>query len=179
MSVHCWIRVIPYTLNDILQDGRFKSRFEAASCASYDDLDMRAKVENVHYGYALNLPDAERPIYGYLCANENGNATHGHLILEEYGTAAIRLKDHVKSRTTFVIGDSLFGSVMPTPLRDEALPSDIDSIIPYVEAAYHGGVSISDIEEIVFLLDRVPASIEKLVDVLGNYGISSRIQIVE
>lgn len=180
MNAHCWTRTSPYILRTILQDGRFKTRFEGSgSLASFDDLEKRAETEQKFYGYTLNLPVQERPIFGYLSCQANGDATHGHLILEAYGSAAIRFKDEIKARTTFCIGDSLMQQDAPIAYSEDALPERIDEIIPYVEAQFHGGVTVEDIAEVVFLLERSNASIQSLISELASVGIDSRIEIVE
>ena len=179
-QVNCWIRVSPYILRSIIEDGRFKTRFEGySSLASFDDLTMRAETEQKFYGYALDLEASKRPIFGYLCGQENGAATHGHLILDEYGSCAIRLRDEIKARTTFCIGDSLRSEIAPQSFSVAALPENLDEIIPYVEAQYHGGVSVEDIAEVVFHVERVSNSIKELMSELAERGIDSRIEIVE
>lgn len=180
-NIQCWTRTSPYRVTAILADGRFKTRFEGAgSLASLDDLEKRAETEQKFYGYALDLPVEQRPIFGYLCGQSNGAATHGHtIILDEYGTAAIRFKDVVLARTTFCLGDSLMQEHAPVAYCADMLPGDIDEIIPYVEAQIHGGVSVEDIAEVVFHLERSTASIQSLMSELASRGIPSRIEIVE
>jgi hypothetical protein len=179
VHVHCWTRVSPFVLRCILKDGRLKTRFEGVrSLAALDDLEARAEIEQKFYGYALDLPAEQRPVYGYLSAQPNGTATHGHLILDEYGCAAIRLKEKIKARTTFCIGDSLKSESAPLPYDEAALPENLDEIIPYVEAQFHGGVTLQDIAEVVFLVSRSAASLHALVSELAVYGIPGRIEIV-
>lgn len=179
-QVNCWIRTSPYILRSILEDGRFKTRFEGySSLASFDDLEKRAETEAKFYGYALDLEASKRPIFGYLCGQENGAATHKHLILDEYGSAAIRLKDEIKARTTFSVGDSLFSEIAPQSFSVEALPENLDEIVPYVEAQYHGGVTVADIAEVVFHVERASNSIKNLMSELAERGIASWIEIVE
>ncbi len=149
--IHCWIRTSPYTLKDILADGRFKSQIETGySLNAVEDAELRTKK------------DGGAVIYGYLCNQENGTPTHGRdLILNEYGTAAVRLSDSIKARTSFCISDSLYQDCELTPYSDEIIPANLDEIIPYVEAQYQS-VSIEDIEEVVFQVhegEREPCSI--------------------
>lgn len=179
-KIHCWTRVGTYTLQSILRDGRFKTRFDGiASLAALDNLEERAQTEQRFYGYSPDLPVEKRPIFGYLCGQSDGQATHGHLILDEYGSAAIRFKDQIKERTTFCVGDSLRNNITPIAYDEGKLPVDIDTIVPYVEAQFHGGVTVEDIAEVVFLVERPTNSIKGLMQELASCGIDSRIQIVE
>jgi hypothetical protein len=198
-DAQCWIRVKKSALSSILEDGCIKSQFEVGSIAALNDLEKRAEIEQRHFGYSLDLPVEQRPIYGYLSAQTDGDATHGHLILDQYGEVAIRLKDEVKRRTTFCAGDSLGSQVgiQPAPLLApeikafgsvcdlDVLPP-LDALIPYVEAQYHGGVSLAEVAEVVFYeWEDVIASgrrgkwRQRLMDELSEHGIPSRLHIIE
>jgi hypothetical protein len=186
------VRVTPAALSGILEGGRFKSQFETNRSNGLLDKGRRAEMERRWFGLAANTDPARRPIYGYVAV---GGVRSGDGALDQYGGIQVVLKDGVKSRTTATWGDSLNipDYTIPEPLdgmtwRSYALPTagigngelkkldrDVDS--PdwrehnYVEAQIHGGVSVSDIAEVV--LDKAPG--RALRDLLERSGVSWRV----
>lgn len=169
-----WIRVSPYVLPKILKDGRFKTRHDGVrSLAAADDLDARLAREN-----------GQPVVYGYLCQNADGTATHGHdLILLEYGEAAVRLVERVKARTTWTLADSLYQEgVQMRPFDEATLPANLDALIPYVEAQISGGVQSSEIAEVVFQVwegQPVPSSLFEIAATLEARGIATHFHEME
>ena len=109
-------------LNEILNDGRFKSQFETNKSKGLYDTEHRAKVEYDEMSYPKTIKNSERPIYGMLVnskklskvdvSSKNGIAGH-------YGNVIALMKSDIKSYSTVTIGDSndYYSSlVMPSPL---------------------------------------------------------------
>jgi len=68
-------------------------------------------MENKAFGYALDTPSTDRPIYGYIDS--------GHTVGQNiYGNVRFVLNDDVGKRTTVTAGDSLrsvgAGELKPT-----------------------------------------------------------------
>lgn len=165
----CWIRVSPYIIPIILESGCFKTQIETGSS-------LNAVVDT-----ELRLSkDGGEVVYGYLCNTLTGAPTHGHdAILNEYGQAAIRLNESIKARTTFCIADSLYQNCTPEQYSEQALPENIDEILPYVEAQYHGGVSVADIAEVVFQVYEDEKAPQRIIDLLQARGIPCSINYVQ
>ena len=106
----------------------------------------------------------ERPIYAYL-----GNPKDPPPWVDQYGDAVLVLKDSVRDRTTFTLGDSFnIDNGLPIPLSqagslgylaaDQRVdPTDVTNWAngmggDYVEAQVHGGVQPSDIDHVVFTI---------------------------
>jgi hypothetical protein len=174
-----WIRCQSTTLEDVLENGRFKSQFETRRSSAYFDPKVRARFEKGTFGYPEDLDDTLRPLYGYLSDDTNGHARK----IEQYGEIAFRLKkDLVKDRTTVSMADSLNEEpwIKPAPYNnpDEGvfpmrLPkrsqegksqeqmydaikaydplrySSIRDLPSYAEAQIHGGISLADVDKIV------------------------------
>jgi hypothetical protein len=173
------IRVTPDGLARMLGDGRFKTQFESHTSGGLYDPSLRAEVESERLGLDRDKTDPkERPIYGYLeMGGEIGPAALAKY-LRSYGSVQVVLKDQVRSRTTAMVGDTLAEKVArPTPVDDPDWWSWNPTHVPdwwsreptrhagkglgtrdytssdevqYVEAQIHGGVTVDDIEEVVF-----------------------------
>jgi SPP1 gp7 family putative phage head morphogenesis protein len=155
----------------IINDGRFKSQFESGDSGGLFSPEVREKFEHNFFGYDPNTAPEDRPIYGMLA--RNADSASGR----QYGDAIFRLKDDVKTRTSWVDGDSMdatangrFATFSPSmvtkPDTDSLyLPppdrfNDVDEYVDhvgireghmfYTEAQVHKGVSTDDIEEVVF-----------------------------
>jgi len=205
-------------LEQILDAGRFKTVHEArtsltsmgqrsafaqeteeefqAKVGMYAD--MRAQYEKEAFGYPLDLPVELRPVSGYIAPlTDDDPAARG------WGDARIVLKDDVRSRSTFTVGDSLQNDhAIPEPVnapKYDAFPfqsgkesgleiqhwSDInDPLNPkafsrgdplsYLEAQIHGGVSSHDIAEVIFNSGANPS--EALIAKLNEAGIPWRLE---
>ena len=156
--------------NILLRDGRFKSQFETSTSNGLLDPDYRAEVEESMFGYAEDLPPAERPIYCYFSDAEHGENTYTGKNPPpnntfQYGPVTIELNDGVKNRATITGQDSL-GSKKeypPTPFKCPHLVSfkifresfdlvgswnSASAVDRYTEAQIHGGLSALDIKAI-------------------------------
>ena len=118
----------------------------------------------------------QRPIYGYLSGTSEATTA-------QYGDVVLELKPAVRARTTFTFGDSLdvTGRGMRPEVAGEPLtrptalaaqvgtdPLSIGSLADlrnptqpfriYTEAQVHGGVALTDIQEVVFTNGVIPSA---------------------
>jgi hypothetical protein len=97
------------TLKNLLLEGRLKTAHESGKSTNKAfDSDRRQKFEESYFG--------DTPIYGYL--SDSGPASEetmrypdvGKMEVRDdcshYGEVRVRLKNSIRSRTTFVVGDS-------------------------------------------------------------------------
>lgn len=166
-------------------DPKWRARVEERWFGLQKDSDPKQRPI---YGYVA--VDGVRSVSGDAkTAGQDGN------VLDQYGGIQVVLKDGVKDRTTVTWGDSLTipDFTIPEPLnnptwRSYALPTggigngdlkhldrDVNSQLwrerNYVEAQVHGGVSTSDIAEVI--LPKAPNA--ALRAELDNAGISWRV----
>lgn len=107
------------TLDKVLDDGRYKTQFETDSSMGELWPQGRAQAESKLFDYPANSQEnpADRPIYGFIAGKDSDCYPR---VTQSYGDATIILKDEVKERTTFVVGDSL----------DVSRRGDVPSAIP-------------------------------------------------
>jgi putative metallohydrolase (TIGR04338 family) len=127
---------------------------------------MRKSQEAISNGLPWNIPDSERPIYGFMA--ESGG--RHNKMTAQYGDFRVVMNDDVRDRTTFTIGDSLGGHGIAAPLSGAsagrialsaanenlgalitAVPSAAVGFVnrrQYFEAQIHGGLKASDIKTI-------------------------------
>lgn len=166
-----WRRDTPEAIEAVLRDGRWKSAVELAPAGPYAK--ARRTIERVAFNVPEDTPDHARPIYGYLAGDPDGGATGA----AQYGSVSVRFKRGLRTRTTLQEGDSLAitrrgalsGDVLPmrasdadarafyhtrtpkgTPLLRARRVEDVAGADEYVEAQLHGGVTLDDVEEVVF-----------------------------
>jgi hypothetical protein len=193
------VRVTNDGLRGILSGGRFKTSFDTGAKRApglHVDVAHRRLGEQVN-GIAPDTPPEKRPVYGYVAINGIEPALfEGKQIplvrqregqedvLSAYGKVQVVLKPSVRERTSVTVGDSLdeLGFMRPSPIdnpsaesvgfRDhERLAQPSFTRTGYVEAQIHGGVSASDIAEVVFP-DQPSAETAKALD---SHGISWRV----
>lgn len=166
------VRVRRSALPGIIAAGRLMTVYETGVPHSFADLDARKELEQQFFGYGIDMPAVDRPIYGYLRQTE---PRYGGL--SRFGRVVLHLKPHVRARTAFTVGDSLdnvlSGGVVTPKLapstltephwtsawfggeRDDPNPAAVGPdfmFLPfYVEATIHGGITIDDIEGITCL----------------------------
>jgi hypothetical protein len=173
MKADVYVRTPPGVLKAILHDGRFKSQFESGTSKGYLNNYFRRNHEKKLMSYGSNSPANRRPIYGYL--SEGSKSPPG---TAQYGSVRIKLKDSVRRRTTFTVGDSIDAiaggrnpGFYPTPLENPSHYADVldqwpDSVrdmnptrytsvnqrvgVRYWEAQVHGGVTLKDIDTVYF-----------------------------
>jgi hypothetical protein len=152
------VTVPPKTLTKILESERFKTQFETESSGGFLLPQARMHEEASRFGYPPNLNPVFRPVYGMVetggvkLPSQRGN--------QQYGSALVVLKDDVRARTTFTVGDSLSNINPSAPLlKPSAQPRVVGAYPlsgekpPYLEAQVHGGVKASDIDRVVFESD--------------------------
>lgn len=147
------VRVPIDFVDEVADDGRFKSQFETGRSQGLLNEDRRSNVEYEGFGVPKDIEPEKRPIYGYM-SNESGN--HDLVSLEYYGGVAFILKDGVKERTTVTFGDSLDhdlpGSKISEPkIESMRITEGLVTVegLSYVEAQIHGGVKIDEVDEII------------------------------
>jgi hypothetical protein len=159
---------------NILDDGKIKNIYELEDFPKGEDyVDHRLIYENIAFGYDQTFPIENRPVSGTVLP-QSQNKEAFYKFGENYGSAQIVLKDSVKSRTTYTIGDSLDTLQKPTPLGGE-FPRTFDLATTaqrgadyyrrtgkpiyedanwwngiYIEAQVHGAITLKDIEKIIF-----------------------------
>lgn len=181
-------RVTGPSLLGILRDERFKTQHEVSSesIGVLYNPETRRLIEAAQYGLPeTGFDPKKRPVIGYVAVNGTGDFVEGQE-LSAYGTIEVIFKDRVRTRTTAQVDDSLNRRTegRPSPVDDPSWESALvqpegiqdftsDSFRRYyfVEAQVHGGVSVSDIEEVVFQEQPTAA----LVGELEAKGISWRV----
>jgi hypothetical protein len=174
----------------ILKDGYYRNQFETGkSNGALSRTDRIAWEKNLFKGIYDKSTDTEKVKYG--CLNLLSQKT-GVLRAYRYGNSYFVLKDHVKPRTTFVVGDSStqqmhlatfkYSSIILN-LVDDALLKQIiyvsnkinEKIKPlypynYIEAQIHGPLNIfTDIEKIV--LNKIHTKNIEILELLTHFGI--------
>lgn len=164
-------------IENIIDDGKIKSIYESQDvidAKGQDYLAHRTVYEYVAFDYDQTFPNDKRPVSGTVLPSEN-NKEAFYAFGENYGSAQIVLKDEVKSRMTFTVGDSLDKFQQPTKLGGK-VPRTMDLMTTaqgvsraresrgtslfadktwlesgnYIETQVHGGVKLSDIDKIIF-----------------------------
>lgn len=159
---------------NILDDGKIKNIYELEDMPKGEEyVEHRLVYENVAFGYDQTFPIENRPVSGTVLPKSD-NKEAFYRFGEQYGSAQIVLKDSVKSRTTYTIGDSLDQFQRPTELGGE-FPRTFDLATTaqrgaeyyrrtgkpiyedvdwwngtYIEAQVHGAITLKDIEKIIF-----------------------------
>jgi hypothetical protein len=165
------------TLQKIFDDGKFKNQFETKKSGGLLDFSRRKTAEKAVFDLDVNIPNQQRPIYGYITDNSTkldfGMATNTEEWLDtilsirntrtsQYGSIKVVLKDPVKNRATATIGDSLSRNIIGDNLL-EAKP-DLNNMgfyrygaptgnvglpdFSYLETQIKGGVTLDDVESI-------------------------------
>jgi hypothetical protein len=155
-------------IGPILDDGRIKTAFDQPDEKGNEYLEHRMVYERTAFGYDQTFPIESRPVSGAVLP-EASNTEAFQNFGENYGTVQVVLKDSVKDRTTYTIGDSLDRFQQPTPYGGKP-PRTFDLLLTaqsakrnpnmfsepsfqardYIETQVHGGVNLSDIAKIIF-----------------------------
>ena len=178
-----YVRVTSGVLPTILEEGRFKSQFETNSSNGMMNKSHRSKIEERTIGVPATTKPADRPIYGYASAkNFQSFGAAAERDLSSYGGIAIKLKDHVRNRATVTFGDSLNENAylaatratdvslesiakIPFTVSDKStdeLRQEIQHRQSYIEAQYHGQLTVGDIAEIGFRYAPSPPLVRSL-----------------
>jgi DNA polymerase III epsilon subunit-like protein len=151
-------------LSQLLSSGRFKSQFETGSSKGMLDPKRRAIFETAAMDVHPTMDKRLRPIYGHLRLADGDGAIEdpGYF---QYGDLFFEMKEEVKDRATYTVGDSLYSPFAHVPLSGEAsddvklggyvgrygvklsASASVKSLIddPYIETQTFGGVSLEDV----------------------------------
>jgi hypothetical protein len=159
---------------DLLDSGTYLTVFnQDASLKGEDYLDHRTIYEKVAFGYDSDFDPNSRPVSGAVLLDGIKAGNDGYLT-NQYGQVQLVLKDGVKDRTTYTIGDSLDNFAKPTQLGGK-FPRAVSNVNVassayryannndgqnmfdtkawhsrnYLEAQVHGGVKLSDISKVI------------------------------
>lgn len=155
------IRVKETSMKNILGDGEFKNQYTTLTSGGTYNPDWRKVVENNLFNIPINAISRNRPIYGYISNKLVENGSRG-FELQKYGNIKVVLKDSVKDRCYFTMGDSMNNSsrIIPSKLvdiqkysiRPEELAfnkwKNLGEFRGYPEIQIFGGVKLSDIKYI-------------------------------
>lgn len=155
------IRVKEASMKNILKDGEFKNQYTTLTSGGTYNPDWRKVVENNLFNIPINAISRNRPIYGYISNKFVENGSRG-FELQKYGNIKVVLKDSVKDRCYFTMGDSMNNSarIIPSKLvdiqkysiRPEELAfnkwKNLGEFRGYPEVQIFGGVKLSDIKYI-------------------------------
>lgn len=160
-------------LDTILNDSkRFKSQFETKTSHGSLSPESRASVEKTYFGFnpSKYVDKEKRPIYGYFSDNKNGVQNEKGEIpprnhVSHYGQVTVKLKrDRALKKATVTFYDSLgyseemaatpasyphFTSFKITNYHDPLTETSVSRRSNYVEAQYHGQLTVDDIDSIV------------------------------
>lgn len=188
------------TLEKILNSGRFKTQFETHSSEGALSPKARKEVCNKLFGTETKgMKNDEYEIYGYLGNKSIYEDIGQPQRVSHYGRyISVELKKDIAKRTTFTIGDSLdpglnermvassMTDIKPVNVRsleidDIPQASSKEKVTPnavvnktycsYIEAQYHGGVTLDDID-IIYFYDEKPS--QKIIKILKEKGIKSK-----
>jgi hypothetical protein len=164
------------TLQKIFDDGKFKNQFETKKSGGLLDFSRRKTTEKAVFDLDVNIPNPQRPIYGYIADNQTklgfGMAADTEQALDtilsfwnsrtsQYGSIKVVLKDAVKNRATATIGDSFGRNIIGDDLL--AVKPDLNNMglyrygaptndnmpdFSYFETQIKGGVTLDDVEAI-------------------------------
>lgn len=177
-SASVWTRISGEALDNIVLRGEpFKNQHyrEIEESGGFYGPDMRAETEQEMFGISPDAGPHEHPFYGYLSKDPNGLSPSlgGVDTVWQYGSYAVRFKDHVKEHTTFSNDDSLGFFIkdekagnryqfLPSPMLHPSPVSFMPSAFfhskakefkdfsnTYYEAQLHGQPTRDDIAEIV------------------------------
>jgi hypothetical protein len=149
------IRVSAEVLDHVLTDGRFKTQHETGRSGGSFSPNLRDDHEERMFGAPKT-----RPVYGYTPAQtDSGRVSYENQSI--YGEISVVLKPEVAARTTLTLGDSLYTPKPPAPViatdvhkvSDERLvaaATNLGYTAPYIEAQIHGGVTVDDIDHVIF-----------------------------
>ncbi|MEU0884885.1 DUF3626 domain-containing protein [Lentzea sp. NPDC005914] len=140
-------------LATLAREGVYRSQFETGTSnggLTAHPGGARWEWESRLFGGAYDTANpADRPKYGALNHRKlpQGGAPR-------FGSAHLRLKEHVLDRTTFCYPDSVFdpvdfGTAHRMSLIELADADDRDPLDNYIEAHVHGPVTLDDVEAVV------------------------------
>jgi hypothetical protein len=177
------------------KDPRFKTQFETAESNGLYDPSERRMAEATHQGIPYTTKNSERPIYGYIAVDGSEESITTPSV-GRYGNIRFVLKDVVKDRTTFTMGDSLNLGAMPVQVNkkitlDEGIRASNTPLLmrhasdgwqgtksfdktDYFEAQIYGGITLKGVEKIY-----IPKSAVEIIEISDFRRRFPDIQIIE
>lgn len=165
-------------IDQLIESKRFKSQFETATRGPLD-VEERADGEFNGMGLPKNLDPRRRPIYGYVKSFDGQEEIVGEL----FGDLTFVVKNQVRPRTDYTVGDSLFdfvvGNTVSSPLdevRLESLGSSTRSLYRYTQLRKqvgHQAAAQEIFENIAYIEVQIReglnlSEVSKVVDHKGN-----------
>lgn len=143
------------TLEMVVADGRIKTQFETQTSKGLLAPGRRREVESTLFGMPHDAPAHMRPVYGSI--NSPYKVASGRQADSTwlYGDTRLVMKPSVRRRTTVTGSDSLdrMTEVVPSlasrPREISASYGTSEGFYGYLEAQIWGGVSLSDVSEVV------------------------------
>jgi hypothetical protein len=133
---------------------------------------VRADDEKRIFGIPLDAAPDQRPIYCYLEGSDEAGA------IASYGSIVVGFHERIKSRATFVLGDSRDATLLapvfsPVPLLDPSIDAFSNTRrdllhaaslaeacadqYRYAEVQVHGGLSATDITRVIYTRGAKPS----------------------
>lgn len=166
------VAVNSQTFEKVVADGRFKNQFETKTSGGWNSVNDRQRWEAASQDVPFDVKNSERPVYGYLTNNTSSESGTGWAEIgsinnkgvNQYGDLRVVMKDSVRNRATYTVGDSLsreaFAFSVDAPISDSILDhngfwtygapghTSGSPIAGYVETQIRGGLKISDIAKV-------------------------------
>lgn len=171
-----FIRMHEETLSSLLDRGRFMNVHQAGALNAISEHEDGGNGAERRRAYEDDVFGGSLPVYGHLYEGLDGidpytmhNLGDPQASLGWYGEVSVRLKrDRVVDRTTTLVGDSFANQSIATPskmtdpkwtsvpgaIHDWSATTDGSS---YWEAQIHGGVTLDDIDAVIFRHEPGPA----------------------
>lgn len=189
----------------VLEDGRLKNQFETGTSNGAYNPDLRLQNELKVSGTPIDTAPEKRSIFGYLATFEDENlptdrSSKKNILhvasayTKGYGDFKIIMKPSVKERTTFTANDSMMGSQIAQVVSPNVTPEAMkmagfladpytalnftpESVVGYyIETQIHGGISLSDIERIVYTGDQSDEILQLVKSKMDELDISIPIE---
>jgi hypothetical protein len=183
----------------VLKDGEFKNQFETKTSGGTLSENYRRDWESASLDVPINTKGSDRPIYGYMTDNTSngselswdGISSINSVQVNQYGDLRVVMKPDVRSRTTYMIGDTLsrqgFAYSLDAPMTDDILTTNGFSSLgasvgfsgnvsaPYAETQIHGGLKVTDIAKVY-----APASkVEQVRTLIKDNGLDIPVEAKE
>jgi hypothetical protein len=158
-----------------MSDGRFKTQFETNTSKGQLNNTTRRDAEKKMFGYADDLDPKKRPIYAYLSpdGSQDGTTAYGSVIVKLkndvksrttlFGSDTLMATNNAKEPTAKISTfDDFNVESVPLKLGADIGHTHVDTILkdsedirkmstrPYIEAQVHEGVTVKDIDSIIF-----------------------------
>lgn len=188
-------RMDHHKIQSLLESGRFKTQFETLTSKGMLDIKARMSLEKAMFNYADNLPVNKRPVYGMVVQNvdETPGIFYGDVVVVMKKSVRNRTTwtawdtlDSTRRGLDAVMAPSpmtrpnisslnTVGEKTLSDIRDQVMikrynPSRVATWSDYTEAQMHGGVSLRDIDYLIFYKKPDQA----LIDLMTKQGVKWR-----